>query len=120
VLTVTGAQIKTLLEQQWQPANTIRFLQISSSLSYSWSQSAPQGARIDPASIKIDGVVVDPSASYRVVTNSFLQTGGDGFAEFTNAKMPFTAAIDVDALVSYFQKHDPLVPPALNRITSLP
>lgn len=120
VLTVTGAQIKTLLEQQWQPNNVVRFLQISSTLTYTWSKSGAQGSRVDPASIKINGQVVDPKGTYRVVTNSFLQTGGDNFVEFVNATSPVTEAIDVDALVTYFQKHDPLTPPALGRITVKP
>ena len=55
---LTGAQLDPLLEQQWQ-ATATRMLQISG-ISYAWSASAPRGSRIDPASILVGGVPVDP------------------------------------------------------------
>ena len=43
-ITLTGAQLKTVLEQQWQPqpdgSVAVRILQISSTLHYTWSASA--------------------------------------------------------------------------------
>ena len=43
-LTLTGAQLGRLLEQQWQPSAT-RILQVSSTLHYTWSPSAPVGGQ---------------------------------------------------------------------------
>ena len=69
-----------MLEQQWQPSTT-RFLQVSSTLHYAWSLAAPTGAKV--SDLRVDGVPVDPSATYRVSVNRFLAAGGDGFTGFT-------------------------------------
>jgi 5'-nucleotidase len=62
-MSLTGAQIDTLLEQQWAGQTSPRILQVSNGFEYSWSASAPVGDRVDPATIKINGVTVDPSAT---------------------------------------------------------
>ena len=43
--------------------------------------------------------------TYRVVSNSFLAGGGDGFAEFTNATNVFYGGLDIDALQAYLTAH---------------
>ncbi|MFD1050178.1 5'-nucleotidase C-terminal domain-containing protein, partial [Kibdelosporangium lantanae] len=79
-ITLTGTNLKNVLEQQWgQPGGT-KMLQISSSLHYSWSDSAPVGSKV--SNITVGGTPVDPNGSYRVSVNNFLAAGGDGFAEF--------------------------------------
>jgi 5'-nucleotidase len=117
VKTCTGAQIEALLEQQYSVNRT---LQISDSLRYSFSASAPVGSKVDAATIKIDGVTVNPAASYRVTMNSFLADGGDGFTVFRQCTDQLGGEIDLDALVRYFQNHSPVSPPPANRITRLP
>lgn len=117
VKTCTGAQIEALLEQQYAVGRT---LLPSDSLRYAFSASAPVGSKVDPASIKIDGVVVNPTASYRVTMNSFLADGGDGFSVFTQCTNPLGGEVDLDAAVRYFQDNSPIAPPPLNRITRLP
>ena len=78
-MTLTGAQVKTALEQQWtpQPDGSVRFLHlgISDGLTFSWSASAPVGSKV--SDIRLEGAPVDPAASYRVTVNSFLADGGD-------------------------------------------
>ena len=61
VKTCTGAQIDTILEQQFTAARQLVLLP-SDSLRYSWSLAAPFGSKVDAASIKIDGVTVDPAS----------------------------------------------------------
>ncbi len=117
VKTCTGAQIEALLEQQYVVGRT---LLPSHSLRYSFSASAAVGNKVDPASIRIDGVVVSPSASYRVTMNSFLADGGDGFSVFTRCTNPLGGEVDLDAAVRYFMDNSPVAPPELNRITRLP
>ena len=117
VKTCTGAQIEALLEQQF---NVNRRLQISDSLRYSYSNGAAVGNKIDPDTIKIDGVVVNPATGYRVTMNSFLADGGDGFTVFRACTNQLGGEIDLDALVRYFQNHSPISPPPANRITRLP
>ncbi len=121
VKTCTGAQIDALLEQQFvvQVPNP-RILLPSDSLRYSISTSAAVGSKVDPASIKIDGVTVNPSAPYRVTMNSFLADGGDGFSVFTQCTNPLGGEVDLDAAVRYFQDNSPIGLPTLNRITLVP
>lgn len=80
----------------------------------------PRVAKVDPASITLNGKRIDPAASYRVTVNSFLASGGDGFAVLTEGKDPLTGVIDVDAFDAYLRANNPLTPPALGRITRLP
>lgn len=115
VKTCTGAQIEALLEQQWTVAN--RILQVSNGFTYTWDSARAPGDRVDPASIKIDGVTVDPAANYRVTMNSFLATGGDRFSVFTQCTNQLGGEVDVDALVRYFVQHSPVGPGPQNRIT---
>jgi 5'-nucleotidase len=118
-LTLTGAQLDTLLEQQFQPAGT-SILQVSQGFAFSWKASGPAGNKVDPASITLNGTVIDPAASYRVTVNNFMASGGDGYVVLTEGKDPLTGVIDVDALDVYLRANNPLTVPALGRITRLP
>ena len=119
VLTLTGAQIKALLEQQFDnpSAGQTRFLQVSNGFTYSYKLNAPAGQHVDAASIKINGVAVDPNASYRVAENNFLATGGDNFTVFKQGTNQLGGDIDLDALVAYFQAKSPIAPGPQNRFT---
>ncbi|MFB1480409.1 bifunctional UDP-sugar hydrolase/5'-nucleotidase [Corallococcus sp. RDP092CA] len=123
-LTLTGAQLERLLEQQWPDATTARILHPSAGFTYAFSASAPAGAKVDPASIQLNGTTVDPAATYRVTVNSFLAPGGDGFSVLTEGTNPLGGAVDSDALEAYLAAHSseasPLSAPTLDRITRLP
>ncbi len=114
-LTLSGAQLKDLLEQQFTAK---RMLQISHSLTYSWSATAPSGSQV--SAIKVNGVDVDPSASYRITVNNYLAAGGDGFTVFLGGTDQLTGMIDLDAFVAYLTAASPVAPPTLNRIKVLP
>ncbi|HET7011161.1 MAG TPA: bifunctional metallophosphatase/5'-nucleotidase [Anaerolineales bacterium] len=114
-MTLTGGQLKAVLEQQWV-AN--RILQVSASLTYSYSASAPVGSKV--TDLKVNGVPVDPAATYRVTVNNYLAGGGDGFSVFTEGTNMLTGMIDLDAFVAYFETHSPVAPGPQNRITLLP
>jgi len=119
-MTLTGAQLKAVLEQQATAGSdgSGRMLQISHSLTYSWSVSAPQGSKV--SEIKINDVAIDPAASYRVTVNNFLAGGGDGFTTLTAGTDMLTGMIDLDAFVDYLTTHSPVAPGPQNRITMLP
>ena len=127
-LTLTGAQIEQVLEQQFAGCNgqtTNRILQPSVGLRYEYSASAPACAKIDPASITLNGVVIDPAASYRVSVNNFLADGGDGFTVFKQGTDRLGGAQDLDALVRYLDLHPAYAPvdftiPANKRAVKLP
>jgi 2',3'-cyclic-nucleotide 2'-phosphodiesterase (5'-nucleotidase family) len=121
---MTGAQIDQLLEQQWitnRPGGAeILRLGISSGFTYSWSASAPNGSKVDPASIKLNGVTIDPTKTYRVTTNNFMADGGDSYTALVNGAPRTGGKVDLDALVDYFQKHSPVSGPATPRSTMVP
>jgi 5'-nucleotidase len=115
-MTLSGAQIHQLLEQQWADRPTPNILTPSEGFSYTWQKRAAAGSKVSPSSIRIDGVVVDHSRSYRVTVNDFLAGGGDGFALFLDGTHRVDGIADVDALERYLQTNSPLGPVDLNRI----
>ena len=119
---LTGAQIDTLLEQQFEnpSAGQNRILQVSEGFTYTWSQSAPTGNKVDIASITINGAPVDPNATYRITVNSFLADGGDNFSVLKQGTNRLGGAVDTDALEAYFKAFSPVAPGPQNRITVVP
>ncbi|MFL6002414.1 MAG: ExeM/NucH family extracellular endonuclease, partial [Nocardioides sp.] len=105
---LTGAQIKTILEQQWQrdadgniPSRPFLRLGTSKGFTSTYDASLPEGRRI--TGMWLDGVPLDPSATYRVAATSFLASGtGDnfwGFAAATNKQD--TGKTDLQGVVDY-------------------
>jgi 5'-nucleotidase len=121
-MTLTGAQIDTLLEQQFDnpEAGQNRILQVSAGFTYTWDASEPTGSKVDPATIMIGGAPIDLGASYRVTVNSFLADGGDGFSVLIAGTDRLGGDIDLDALVAYFEANSPVDPGPQNRITQVP
>lgn len=120
---LTGAQIEQILEQQFNDSGTrapTLILGVSEGFEYSYSQSRPVGDRIDPASITLDGVVLDPAAVYRVTANTFLADGGDGFVTFAEGTNRLGGPPDLTALVDYLSANSPVSPPGTDRATELP
>jgi len=106
---LTGAQLKALLEQQWNKADSTNgsMLQVSSGLHYRWDSTRPIGQRVVPGSIKINGVALADDKTVRVVANNFLAEGGDNFAIFAKGTRRVATDIrDLDALLAYLGKHD--------------
>ncbi|GAB2829105.1 bifunctional metallophosphatase/5'-nucleotidase [Lentzea nigeriaca] len=113
-VTLTGTQLKNVLEQQFTAARTF-VLQPSAGLKYTWSASAAFGSKV--SGITLNGVAVDPNATYRVTINSFLQGGGDGFSEFTKGTNVTGGGIDLDAFTGWLGAHPGQKAPATDRIT---
>jgi 5'-nucleotidase len=116
-MTLTGAQLHTLLEQQWQEGSHARVLQPSRGFSYTWKASAPVGQRVDPASLRLNGQPIDPAGHYRVTVNTFLASGGDGFRVLAEGTERRGGMVDMDALELWLKSHSPRTPPETNRIT---
>jgi 5'-nucleotidase len=115
-LTLTGAQIKQLLEQQWLGQQNPRILQVSKNFSYTWDATRPLGDRVDAAGILLDGQPIDPAARYRVTVNSFLAEGGDGFVVLREGTDRRIGGTDLAALVAWFEQNSPIAPGPLDRI----
>ena len=119
-MTLTAAQIDTLLEQQWLGQTSARILQVSDGFTYTWDAAQPDGDKINPGSIEINGVpLLDPTATFRVTVNSFLADGGDNFSVLTEGTDRLGGEVDLDALVTYFDLNSPVPPGPQNRITRL-
>ena len=120
--TMTGAQIRDLLEQQFVGCGgqtTQRILQVSAGFSYVQNASgADCASRI--GAITLNGSPVpDDATTYRVTMNNFLASGGDGFTVFNQGTNALGGAQDIDALVAYFGSFSPnAIPnPPVTRIT---
>ena len=104
---LTGAQLWTVLGQQFQPSiATIRNLQIAG-LNYTWHQTGDYTGTITgvwlrngPAGTGVP-IANDASQVYTVTVNNFLAGGGDGFAELANGADQIIGPSDLDALVNY-------------------
>jgi 5'-nucleotidase len=120
--TLTGKQIKGALEEQWQPAGAARpylHLGVSKGFTYSFDASQPQGSRIIPSSIKLNGVTIDPNGTYRVTTNSFLAGGGDNFPSLVSkVGVVTTGDNDLTMLVNYFAQNTPITADPAPRATA--
>jgi 5'-nucleotidase len=116
-LTLTGAQIKAALEQQWLDPNRPRILQVSRGFSYSWNAAKPYGEHVVAASMTLNGARIEPTAAYRVTINNYLALGGDGFTALKDGTAPQFGVYDVDALFAYFVGRSPIAPAPPDRIT---
>jgi 5'-nucleotidase len=114
-MSLTGGQVHTLLEQQFtgctvgypadappagQPFN--RILQVSQGFTYTWKEKGTPCDNVDPASIRLNGVPLDPNGNYRVTVNSFMADGGDQLYVLREGSARLGGAQDLDALEAYF------------------
>ncbi|WP_420838574.1 bifunctional metallophosphatase/5'-nucleotidase [Acinetobacter vivianii] len=119
-LSLTGKQIRDVLEQQWSGANaaTVRILQPSKEFSYSYKKDNSASPRA--SNILVAGQALDDSKVYRVTVNSFLADGGDNFTVLKEGKNPVGGGQDIDALEKYVSVHSPLTAPKTDRIKVIP
>jgi 5'-nucleotidase len=115
-LTLTGNQIKNMLEQQWLDPKRPRILQLSKGFNYTWDGAKPTGERVIADRMLLNGQRIDPTASYRVTVNNYLAVGGDGFTTLKEGTAPQFGGYDVDALYAYFQANSPIAPLTADRI----
>ena len=121
---MTGADIWSLLQQQWSGGNasSIKFLQISNGLHYTWTGTSPAQSVSavsikDPVSLAYVAVPNDATKVYRIVTNNFLSDGGDNFAAFKNGTGRYFGGLDIDGFAKYLPTVSPYTPLPLDRIT---
>ncbi len=118
-LTLTGAQLKNMLEQQWLDPNRPRILQVSRGFRYAWDAARSLGQRVVAASMMLNGSPIEPAGTYRVTVNNYLAVGGDGFTVLKEGQGPQTGVYDVDALYSYFRSNGRIAPAVPDRIARL-
>ena len=111
--TFTGAQLKAVFEEQWQPEGASRpYLQLglSDNIHYTSDSSREQGDRI--TGIWLDGELVTDDQKIRVAIPSFLTSGtGDNFFTLGDgADVRDSGLVDSDAFQQYFKDNQPLSP----------
>ncbi|MCY4467567.1 MAG: 5'-nucleotidase C-terminal domain-containing protein [Thiotrichales bacterium] len=86
VLGLTGAQLTEALENGVSRAeeNDGRFPQVAG-LSFAFDVRRPSGSRI--TRVEVGGAPLEPGRVYRVATNDFMYTGGDGYTAFKSAEV---------------------------------
>jgi 5'-nucleotidase len=114
---LTGDQLRQVLEEQYQPipargSRPMLALGVSSGFTYEWDATQPQGSRVVPGSMELNGTAISPTATYRVGTLNFLADGGDSFNAFKASTNRLGGAEDLANLVAYFESHPALAAPA--------
>lgn len=112
-MTLSGAQILEVLEQQWRTNGQQALLLPSSTLRYAWRGSQPVGHRVDRASVRLHGLPLDEARDYRVVVNAFLANSGDGFEGFAEGREQALFGLDREALIDYLSAGPPVPLPAM-------
>ena len=118
VMTLTGAQLKAALEQQYAiplrpKATRPAVLAPSTGFTYAVDLKRPVGSRI--ADMRLNGTPLAADGRYRVVLNNYLASGGDSLTAFTaGTDVKDTGIIDLDALVAWIAQGQS--PPRNDRI----
>jgi len=118
VMTLTGAQLKAALEQQYAvplrpKATRPAVLAPSSGFTYAVDMKRPEGSRV--SDMRLSGQPLAPDGRYRVVLNNYLAAGGDSITAFTGGtEVKDTGIIDVDALIAWIAPGQ--TPPRNDRI----
>ncbi len=99
VQTMTGAQIRAMIEEGLDDKDVKQAISPSANLRYSYDMRRPSGQRV--ISLMLDGKPLSPLAKYRVATNSFLSEGGDFYSTFTKATDKVRSGIDIDAMEAW-------------------
>ncbi|MER5858998.1 bifunctional metallophosphatase/5'-nucleotidase [Streptomyces sp900105245] len=119
----TGAQLVQVLKEQVSGPNAAapKILQPSAGLTYTLDMTRSGADRVVTDSIRLNGAAIDPAATYRVATNSFLAGGGDGFPTLGQGTHDVVGSDDLAALEKYLTANSsagsPIAPPATDRIT---
>jgi 5'-nucleotidase len=115
-MTLTGRQLKELLEQQWLDPKRPRILQVSNGFSYTWDAARPFGERVMAETMTLAGRPIEPGTGYRVTLNDYLAVGGDGFTVAKQGTSVQYGNYDADALFAFFRAHGPIGPLPPTRI----
>ncbi|MGE8141546.1 bifunctional metallophosphatase/5'-nucleotidase [Novosphingobium sp. NPDC080210] len=115
---MTGAELKAVLEQGFDANGPEQALIPSAGFSYVVDKSRPVGQRI--VSMMLNGQPVDPNGMVRVTTNSFLAQGGDAFTIFTAQRTAQIGVSDLEALEAWLKGTTPRAVPSEERVREAP
>lgn len=111
LMRLTGAQIRTLLEQQmWvdeESPDGRNVLQVSEGFTYTWDRKRPIGQRVLAETVKLNGVTIDDQTEYTIVANNFIAGGGDRLPLFAQGKNKVDTGLkDIDVFMHYIKAKD--------------
>lgn len=118
VMSLSGAQLKSLLESQQKGAETT-FLQPSAGFTYTW-QSRPPSGQPHASDLRLNGEPIEDDRAYRVTVNSFLAEGGDGFVTLLRGTDRVGGGGDVEAMLDYLRPPAVRTPIREPRVRVLP
>jgi 5'-nucleotidase len=105
VKTLTGTQLKALLEQQFasgrNTADRPAMLLPSNGFFFAYDLGRPAGDRI--VEMRLNGRPIDPQGRYRIAANNFVATGGDYFTVLSEGTDTVDAGLDLDALEAWLK-----------------
>ena len=117
---VTGATLKTILEQQWQrtaagavPSRPFLQLGLSKNMRVTLDPARPEGDRV--TSVLVNGVPTVAGQKYKVATFSFLAQGGDNFRAFKEGTVTDTGVVDRDLWIDGFFRNGQPKEPSFSR-----
>lgn len=99
--TMTGAELKAVLEQGFDTNGPVQALTPSAGLTYRYDLTRPIGDRV--LDLMLDGQPIDSAANYRVTTNNFLAQGGDSFTLLAKQRDAVTGGVDLDAMQAWLE-----------------
>ncbi len=114
---LTGAQLKRVLEQNFIGSDPIAVLSPSQGFVYRFDLSRPEGDRI--VSMTLNGQPIRPEADYRVTTNNFLAGGGDSYSVFTEGTNAVIGISDIAALEAWLKAEPPRAVPVEERTVDI-
>jgi 5'-nucleotidase len=103
-MTLTGANLYALLEQQFPPTQSAPKILLVSGIKYTYNLTLPAGSRITSLTLTDGTPILNDSTPYTVTMNEYLATGGDKFSVFLlGTNVVRIGVSDLDALIEYVQ-----------------
>lgn len=119
VIEVTGAEIKDALEHgvDLYPEQAGHFPHVSGMI-YKFDEGKPVGERIVEVLVKGQPLVADKK--YKLVTNDFMASGGDGYTMFSGRPFLAEGGLLSDVLMEHFKEVGEVEPKVEGRVVAVP
>lgn len=99
---ITGEQVRTLLNQQFNAPPSYNKIMAIAGLHYTWTDQNAYGNKILDIYLP-DGSKIVPTKEYSITVNNFMADGGDGFSILKSGRNRETSVVDLDGFVNYFK-----------------